>query len=413
MRTGARLIGTLDLQPGLVGKLYLSYRIRLKVIRPVLDYNDSLTVTKGSVTLETGEYDYDAGAYWFEIPEYGTWHVSSSIVSGGDASATSYWNDDVKVSPGGPTVYTSEHLLAYRGQAGLEVTDWDVIARVAAMGKTEDYFWSVGDTKSLDFGDGTTFATIIGFDLNGEPGVYWQLFTSVGGSVLIPEITNLARVDEYYNESLTDGTRAYNMNHAAGEANAATYGGWAACDLRYDILGSTDSPPSEYNMPKTAASVGYDPTPLCAVNPVQGTIMQSLPGTLRAVMAPMTVWSDNTGTGYIQGTDSPDHISATKDFLPLMDEYEIFGECTNTNYYLAEVQTQAPYYADGGSTVRQRVSGLHNDVGDACRWLTRSPDRTLGSGSWTDVNPLGSTSTRPASHSHGLAPMFRVWKEGN
>ena len=409
MRTGARLIGTLDLQPGLVGKLYLSYRIRLKVIRPVLDeLRDSLTVTKGSVTLETGEYDYDAGAYWFEIPEYGTWHVSSSIVSGGDASATSYWNDDVKVAPGGPTVYTSEHLLAYRGQAGLEITDWDVIARVAAEGKTGDYFWSVGDTKSLDFGDGTTFATIIGFDLNGEPGVYWQLFTSVGGSVLIPEITNLARVDQYYNTSLTDGTRAYNMNHAAGEANAATYGGWAACDLRYDILGSTDSPPSEYNMPKTAASVGYDPTPLCAVNPVQGTIMESLPRALRAVMAPMTVWSDNTGTGYIQGTDSPDHISATKDFLPLMDEYEIFGECTNTNYYLAEVQTQAPYYADGGSTVRYK----HSDTTAGAIWRMRSPDRTPGSNYWTHIASTGvSRATRAASYSMGLAPMFRVWKE--
>ena len=46
-------------------------------------------------------------------------------------------------------------------------------------------------------------------------------------------------IDSGYNNYYTNGAKYFNMNHW-GNYN---YGGWAGCDLRYDVLGSTDVPP--------------------------------------------------------------------------------------------------------------------------------------------------------------------------
>ena len=70
------------------------------------------------------------------------------------------------------------------------------------------------------------------------------------------------------------------MNHSSN-TNA---GGWKGCDLRYDVLGSTNTNDG-------------DATATTATNPVANTLMAALPSDLRAVMQPMTIYTDNTGGG--------------------------------------------------------------------------------------------------------------------
>ena len=109
--------------------------------------------------------------------------------------------------------------------------------------------WTVGATKEIEVKgtigtlsiDEKLWVFIIGFNHNanyeGSHKIHFQGFkTAQAGG------TDVGLVDNGYGNSYTDGTKYFSINHWSYN----NYGGWAACDARYDVLGSTNVAPSNY-----------------------------------------------------------------------------------------------------------------------------------------------------------------------
>lgn len=172
------------------------------------------------------------------------------------------------------------------------------------------------------------------------------------------------------------------MNHSSNTNS----GGWKGCDLRYDVLGSTNTNDG-------------DATATTATNPVANTLMAALPSDLRAVMQPMTIYTDNTGGG----TNTASNVTASVDYLPLLAEYEIFGTRSYANSSEQNHQAQYAYYSAGNSKVKY----CHSATSSAAWWWGRSPGCNF-SYYFCIVSPNGSANFTGARDSIGVAPAFRV-----
>ena len=269
----------------------------------------------------------------------------------------------------------------------LNENDWSVIKSVADASQGANY-WAVGDRKAVTVNgtvgtqaiNGTYYVYILGFDHNSSregTGITFGTFkTALSGG------TDICLIDSYYNSYSTNGTKYFNMNHSSNTNS----GGWMGCDLRYDVLGSTNT----NNGNATATT---------ATSPVSGTLMAALPSDLRAVMKPMTIYTDNTGGG----SNTASYVTASVDYLPLLAEFEIFGTRSYANSAEQNYQQQYAYYSAGNSKVKYR----HSATGSLANWWERSPYYD-NSGNFCLVNTGGSAYTGSARYSYGLAPAFRV-----
>ena len=286
----------------------------------------------------------------------------------------------------------------------LEETSWDVISTISQMGIASDY-WSIGDTKSVTLNGtvgtlnlNTTLAVyIIGINHEGKNGITFQGFKDLNN-------ISVALVDDNYDGTSSDGSLKFNINHWGSSSSPynGDYGGWKGCDLRYDILGSTDVAPSGYGSVVTTNRIGYDASLTTATNPVNNTLMSCLPSDLRVVMKPITIYTDNSSSGAHVSESS---ITTSIDYLPLLAEKEIRGNLAqpNANQYEKNYQTRYKYYVDGGS----RINYKYSDSSTAVNYWLRSP-YSVGHTSfckiYTSGDPLGS-STRT---SIGISPFFLV-----
>lgn len=293
------------------------------------------------------------------------------------------------------TVYLSIDLLT------LNSNSWAKIREISDAGTGKNY-WSAGDCKAVPLSgtmgtlalDTTLWVYILGFDHNKDvegSGIQFGGFKTDSGSSGI----NVCLIDSKYGSSDTSGTLYFNMNHW-GRYN---YGGWARSDMRYDILGSTDTAPAGYGTSASSGEVGYAPSSTCATNPVANTLMSCLPAELRSVMKPITKWTDNVGGG----TDTETNVSAMVDYLPLLAEFEIFGSRTYANSYEQNHQVQYEYFSAGNSKVKYR----HSATGSTAYWWERSPYCT-DAYSFCRVNTYGSAIINIARNSNGVAPAFMV-----
>ena len=269
----------------------------------------------------------------------------------------------------------------------LNENEWSVIKSVADAGNGSNY-WAVGDRKAVAVNgtvgtqavNGTYYVYIIGFNHNSSRegnGITFGTFkTALSGG------TDICLVDGQYNDYSTNGTKYFNMNHSS-DTNS---GGWKGCDLRYDVLGSTNTN-------------NGDATATTATSPVAGTLMAALPSDLRAVMKPMTIYTDNTGGG----NNTASYVTASVDYLPLLAEFEIFGTRTYANSAEQNYQQQYAYYSAGNSKVKYR----HTATGSTANWWERSP-YYYDSFRFCSVNPGGNAGYYSARLSNGLAPAFRV-----
>ena len=269
----------------------------------------------------------------------------------------------------------------------LNENEWSVIKSVADAGNGSNY-WAVGDRKAVAVNgtvgtqavNGTYYVYIIGFNHNSSRegnGITFGTFkTALSGG------TDICLVDGQYNDYSTNGTKYFNMNHSSNTNS----GGWKGCDLRYDVLGSTNTN-------------NGDATATTATSPVAGTLMAALPSDLRAVMKPMTIYTDNTGGG----NNTASYVTASVDYLPLLAEFEIFGTRTYANSAEQNYQQQYAYYSAGNSKVKYR----HTATGSTAYWWERSPNRT-DSSHFCIVYANGSANFNTARYSIGLAPAFRV-----
>lgn len=269
----------------------------------------------------------------------------------------------------------------------LNENDWSVIKSVADASQGANY-WAVGDRKAVTVNgtvgtqaiNGTYYVYILGFDHNSSregTGITFGTFkTALSGG------TDICLVDSHYNDYSTGGQKWFNMNHSSNTNS----GGWKGCDLRYDVLGSTNSN-------------NNDAGTTTATSPVSGTLMAALPSDLRAVMKPMTIYTDNTGGG----SNTASYVTASVDYLPLLAEFEIFGTRSYANSAEQNYQQQYQYYKNGNSKVKYR----HSSTSSAALWWERSP--YSGNGSYfCFVNTNGSARSSGARLSFGLAPAFRV-----
>ena len=235
----------------------------------------------------------------------------------------------------------------------LNENDWSVIKSVADASQGANY-WAVGDRKAVTVNgtvgtqaiNGTYYVYILGFNHNSSregTGITFGTFkTALSGG------TDICLVDSHYNDYSTGGQKWFNINHSSNTNS----GGWKGCDLRYDVLGSTNSN-------------NNDAGTTTATSPVSGTLMAALPSDLRAVMKPMTIYTDNTGGG----SNTASYVTASVDYLPLLAEFEIFGTRSYANSAEQNYQQQYQYYKNGNSKVKYR----HSSTSSTAYWWERSP----------------------------------------
>ena len=379
----------------------------------------SLTLSTTSVTLNTsttsatvtisGNFD---GTYSVSSSNasVATARVSSKAITIKSVNSTT-GTATITVSCSGGTNYTvpsSKTISVAASFVSTTLNDntWAVISDVSAK-QTGANYWSVGDCKSVSLSgtvgtlsvSGTYWVYILGFDHNSSyegTGIQFGCFKTAQ-----TDGTDICLVDKKYDAEAYSGTKYFNMNHWGSSSSPynTNYGGWSACDLRYDILGSTDTQPSVYGKTKTTSAVGYDASTTTATNPVANALMAALPSDLRAVMKPITKYQDNKGNS----SNTAANVTATVDYLPLLAEFEIFGIRTHANQYEQNYQAQYAYYSAGNSNVKYK----HNDTSSAAYWWVRSPKCNNNYG-FDIMNPGGSVGNDSSYRSNGLAPAFMV-----
>lgn len=316
---------------------------------------------------------------------------SSNTVTVNNVNQTT-GNTTITVSCTAGTNYTAPSSQSVTVEAKfvssvLNENDWSVIKSVADASQGANY-WAVGDRKAVTVNgtvgtqaiNGTYYVYILGFDHNSSregTGITFGTFkTALSGG------TDICLVDSHYNDYSTGGQKWFNMNHSSNTNS----GGWKGCDLRYDVLGSTNSN-------------NNDAGTTTATSPVSGTLMAALPSDLRAVMKPMTIYTDNTGGG----SNTASYVTASVDYLPLLAEFEIFGTRSYANSAEQNYQQQYQYYKNGNSKVKYR----HSSTSSTAYWWERSPYYS-GSNHFCSVGTYGSATYYSAWISYGLAPAFRV-----
>ena len=318
--------------------------------------------------------------------------ASSVTITISLAATASYMDDEVTVSVAVPKGLT------------LEEYSWSDIQAIGVAGTGSNYF-DIGDTKTVKLngkiGAGVTLSNysckvfIIHFNYRNSNGIYFQGFKTLDG-------IDIALTDSEYNaRGISDGSKFFNLNHWGQDSDPynTNYGGWKACDARYDILGSTDKAPSGYGAMKTTSCVGYDATSTAKSNPVANTLMAALPADLRAVLAAWTVYTDNKGNK----SNSSANVTTSVDYLPLLSEFEIHGTRNYANEYEKNSQMQMTYYLNGNSKVKNKFG----DTNNTCNWWVRSPYYGYAN-YFCSVYTGGNTSGNNSRWSYGLAPAFRV-----
>lgn len=331
---------------------------------------------------------------------YGDMFATSSAPSVVTAGISGNVIDLTLVSEGNATI--SITLVGnYQAQATISVSTFAVSSvlaensaatiRAVAENDLGASYWAVGDTYpvplngtvgTVQYDNITVWAYILGFNHNpdreGEHLIHFGGFKTAQ-----TDGVDICLVDSHYNSYSTGGEKWFNMNHSSNTNS----GGWKGCDMRYDILGSTDTNNGE-------------PTTTCATDPVSDTLMAAFPADLRAVMRPATKYTDNTGGG----SNNASYVTATQDYMPLLAEFEVQGERTYANSAEQNYQTQYAYYANGNSKVKYRQT---SPGGSAARWWCRSPSASDGA-SFCSVSTDGSASYNNAYTSRGVSPAFFI-----
>lgn len=315
-----------------------------------VDSGATVTARKGSVAVSAVS---ENGQAVLELDEAGTYTVSATK----DGTTT----PDVK------TATVPQELTLSFVAAELNTNSWEMIKAVSDAGQGANY-WSVGDTKdvtlsgtwqSLNVSNVTVKAFIIGFDHNsaveGEHRIHF-LMGKIGTAMV-------AFCDSQYGNQ-TSGAY-FTMNTANTNS-----GGWEASRMRKTVLGNSNTPDV----------------------PLEGSLIAVLPEELRAVMKPVTKWTQN---------NSPLMATATTDYTFLMAEFEIFGARTYANSDEQSKQAQYDYFKAGNPKVFHKHSATTTAVS---AWL-RSP-YAGDSGYFCYVHTSGTAYNGGASRSRGVAPGF-------
>lgn len=304
-------------------------------------------------------------------------------------------------SPKPTSITGNTYCYAQFAYTGSITDSWATISTHSAAGDAANYY-SVGTCKEVKLKgtvgtlnlDTTLYVYILGIDHNTDyenKGITFGCFKASAD----PSSKGICLVDSNLYSNSKSGAKYFNMNHY-GNYN---YGGWACCDMRYDILGSTDVPSDKYGSTPSTSNVGHDATSTCATSPVNNTLMSCLPSELRSVMKPIVKYTDNYGDS--SNTDA--HVTSTVDYLPLLSEYEVLGARAYANQYERNYQKRYDYFAAGNSKIRYK----HNDTSTSARWWLRSA-YYYHSDYFCYVSTGGGADYNFAGNSYGVAPAFLI-----
>ena len=279
---------------------------------------------------------------------------------------------------------------------------WENISRIAQAGNG-DIYWDIGDCKQIilngQIGDGltlsnfTTYVFILDFNhpINKTTAdnniIFGGFKTALSGG------KDICLVDSKYSWTPTTG-KYFNMNHTGGY----TQGGWKGCDLRYDILGATQTAPNPYNTTKTTSTTGTDATTTAITSPVANTLMAALSSDFRNVLRLHTHYVDNKGNYSYEDTN----VTKVVDAIFLLSEFEISGARSYANTYEQNHQKQMTYYVNGNSKIKYQ----HNATNTATDWYGSSQGQSYNA--FTRILKNDTVSIVDPRASVGIAPAFKV-----
>ena len=251
---------------------------------------------------------------------------------------------------------------------------WATIKEVSDAGQGENY-WSVGDTKRITINgtvQGFTFSNlaidtfILGFNHNssreGTNRIHFRI-GKIGGK-------SVALCDSNYGG--TGSSNGFRMNKSNTNS-----GGWNGSYGRKEVLGNSGTPTS----------------------PPANSLLAALPADLRAVMKPVTKYSDNTGGG----SNNASYVTATTDYLFDLSEFEVQGSRTYANSAEKNYQLQYAYFKAGNS----KITYNHGNTGTAVWCFSRSVYYSSTS-RFCVTSTDGSAGDAGAYPSGGRAPGFTV-----
>lgn len=278
--------------------------------------------------------------------------------------------DTNHTAPASQTVNVSVSLISNT----LNENSWADIKSVSDAG-TGSTYWNVGDYKNIQISgtvqgmslNSTVRAFILGFNHNsgkeGSNRIHFQIGKTTRG-------TDIAFCDSNYPNN--GSSQGFRMN-----LSNTNSGGWNGSYGRNTLLGNSGTPNS----------------------PPANSFMAALPADLRAVMKPVTKYTDNIGNF----SNTSGAVTATTDYLFFLAEFEVQGARSYANPYEQNYQAQYDYYKAGNSKVKYR----HDATGTAVYHLCRSAFCDHSSyfcSVWTD----GGAGSTLAYVSGGLAPGFCV-----
>jgi hypothetical protein len=334
-------------------------------ITVTVDSGASVSLQKDGTTIQTKT---STGEVVFTVTETGTY----TIVATKNGQTTS---DSVNVV----SSTTSYSLTLYFVSSTLNDNEWSVIKSVSDAGQGENY-WSIGDRKEvtlngtvghLSLSNYTTYAFIIGFnhnqELEGTNRIHFQFAkTALSGG------TDVCFCDSEYGPD--SGWSAPGAGYFVMNASNKNSGGWKSSQMRTNICGTS-------------------------LSSYSGTMIAVIPAALRAVLKPVTKYTDNTGGK----STAASAVTATTDYFFLLAEYEVFGSISRANSNEASKQAQYAYYSAGNSKIKYK----HNGTSTAAFWGLRSPG-VSNSSDFVTVDTGGTGNYSGARYSIGFAPGFCV-----
>lgn len=270
---------------------------------------------------------------------------------------------------------------------------WEQLADIARQGTWAENNIEIGDYKALTLNgtvgtvalnNYTIYATVIGFDHNKDKEIIGYPHAITFGLFADAQGKQLALTDGHYGAyCVTTAAFIINLETNGSRTNV---GGWKKATIRKDILGSTDIEDGD----ATSATI---------TNPGANTLMAALPADLRAVLKPITKYTDNVGN---QST-AASAILPTMDYLPLMAEFEVFGTISHANENEKTYQAQYQYYKNGNSKIKYKYGNASNSA----VWWLRSPHANNNK-SFRSVTESGNFGYSYTDKACGLAPIFNI-----
>ena len=298
----------------------------------------------------------------------------TGVKSGNCVITINVADDTNHTAPVSQTVNVSVSLISNT----LNENSWADIKSVSDAGTGATY-WNVGDYKNIQISgtvqgmslNSTVRAFILGFNHNrgkeGSNRIHFQIGKTTSG-------TDIAFCDSDY--SIKGSSQGFRMN-----LSNTNSGGWNGSYGRNTLLGNSGTPTA----------------------PPANSFMAALPADLRAVMKPVTKYTDNSGGGRKPGSNPSGAVTATTDYLFFLAEFEVQGARSYANQYEQNYQAQYDYYKAGNSKVKYR----HDATGTAVYHWCRSADYAYSS-VFCCVATDGGADSDGAGISNGLAPGFCV-----